>query len=180
MKLLKSLVLALLLIPSACIAKQPYAHNENSIVKVLCQEGSGSATRVGPTDYISVAHVVTLTKCTVNGTPIKATYVNTKQDFATFTGPVGTDFMKVSCDGYHYEEGYVMRGYAYGDDTPWFEPVIFITKDKDGIATFVGNDFPGMSGGPVIDVNGRITGTVNIQNPTGSVDLHDTIVCKRK
>lgn len=161
-------------------SRPPFAHNEKAIVKVLCKEGSGSATRVGPTEYISVAHVIRLTECKVNNTPITTTYINDKQDFATFTGPVGTDLIKISCKGYRYEEGYVMRGYAYGDDTPWFEPVIFITKDSDGLSTFVGDAHPGMSGGPVIDRDGRTTGTVNTKDPTGSVDLRDTIVCKRK
>jgi len=187
MKLL-SFLIALLIIPTSCSAgPKPYDHNPNSIVQVVCMDDGGksgwfgSATRIAPHTYVSVTHVTSEHNCKVNGTAITVTYTNVEQDFSVFTGPEGTAFLPVSCKGFKKGKAYVMRGYAGGGTDDFFQPVIFTMYDlQTHLALFVGNDFPGMSGGPIIDSRGRITGTVNISDPTGGVDLRDTILCRRK
>jgi hypothetical protein len=178
-KLLEIIAAAIGLGSPTPVDHQPYQHAEAAIVRVDCDKWRGSATRVGPTTYISVAHVMSGTGCKVGGEGTKVTYINEKQDFAVFEGKYGKEVIQISCDGYRYKEPYIMRGYAGGGEDNFFQPVIFVAKWA-GFATFVGEDFPGMSGGPVIDVKGRITGTVNIGNPTGSVDLKDTVICRSK
>lgn len=157
-------------------AAEPYQHDEGAIVKVVCKEGTGSATRVGKNTYISVDHVTSNTNCTVNGTPIIITYTDPRQDFSTFLGPSGLATIPVSCKGYKHKEAYIARGYAFGGTDIFFQPLLAVTKYEKWWA-FVGEVFPGMSGGPVIDADGKTTGTVNIRNPSGSIDLSETIVC---
>jgi hypothetical protein len=147
-----------------------------AIVLVVCDQGVGSATRVTENAYISVAHVTSLGNCTVDGTKITVTHSDAEQDFSTFIGPKGKDTLDISCDGFTRLEGYVSRGHAYGDPNVWFQPVIAVAEYK-GKWAFVGDIFPGMSGGPIVDKDGRITGVNNIANPSAGVDLKDTVVC---
>lgn len=158
-------------------AIEPYQHDEGAIVKVLCNEGSGTATRVGKNTYISVDHVTRNTGCTVNGTPIMVTYADPRKDFSTFLGPSGSETIAISCKGFKSGEAYISRGYAFGGPDVWFEPVVAVTKYK-GFWAFAGHHFPGMSGGPILDSEGKTTGTVNILNPTGGLDLSETPVCQ--
>jgi hypothetical protein len=158
-------------------AQEPYTHDEGAIVKVTCEEGSGSATRVGKNTYISVDHVTRNTDCKVDGKTIEVTYFDRKRDLSTFIGPEGKKTIEISCDGYRQMEGYVARGYAFGRDELWFQPLVYVTT-YFGFHVFAGEVYPGMSGGPILDKEGRITGTVNIRNPAGSVDLSTTPICR--
>lgn len=164
--------------PPVDLGPPPVTDPTFPIVRVDCATGFGSATHVGGGKYISVNHVTSLIGCKVNGVPIHVTYADKKKDFSTFTGPVLPSAVKISCDGFKRKDIYVMRGYAFASSAPWFQPVI-AAVEYEGFMTFVGDDFPGMSGGPVLDTKGRITGTVNIGNPTGGVDLKYTPICRK-
>ena len=173
-----AVVLAALLLASPVSAhEEPYQHDEGAIVKVVCNLGSGSATRVGRNTYISVHHVTKNTGCRVHGVPIEVTYSDESRDFSTFLGPSGLETIPISCQGYQTGNAYIARGYAFGGDEPWFQPVMAVARYEE-LWAMLGDIFPGMSGGPVIDKGGRIVGTVNIMNPSGSVSLSDTPVCQ--
>lgn len=183
-KVLRSLVCSLLLLgTTSSVAREPIApftHNPEAIVRVVCKEGVGSATRVREDGlFVSVDHVTRNTECKVGGQELKMTYVNAEQDFSTFMGPAGKAVIPFSCRGIKFNQPYVMRGYPAMADALFFMPVLFVAKYYKWY-TYVGNVYPGMSGGPVLDKDGNTVGTVNVGNPTGGVALADTVLCKGK
>lgn len=179
-RLVKTLIapLSTLLLGASAPADPPkdYAHAESAIVRVECGRRVGTASRVGHDTYISVHHVTRTPDCLVDGQPIEVTYSNEAQDFSTFRGPAGTTRLAISCEGFKVGGFYIARGYASGGYSLFFQPLQYVTGFRH-YSVFIGDLFPGMSGGPILDSKGRITGTVNIGNPSGGVDLRETPVC---
>lgn len=156
------------------------------IKRVLCDEGRGTAFRVGQNHWASVAHVTSMTNCEVEGQAIAITDQDGPHDFARFDTETGTpNGLKVNCDGFIPGRWYWAVGHAHG--APFqIEIALYATYrvSRDGKHELIGpyTVIPGMSGGPVLDEDGAVVGTVNsyVENTSTSFsrELKDTSICR--
>lgn len=153
--------------------------------RVNCDEGSGSAFRVGGNHWMSVAHVTGLHHCTINGAPITVTEQDGARDFSRFdTRQAMPNGLKVNCHGFIPGQWYWSTGFALGKP---FQTAIALyatyAHAPNGMRVLIGpfTVIPGMSGGPIMDGSGAVVGTVNAYLPgTGisfSRELKTTSVC---
>lgn len=177
-----AMMAAFLLGSTPTAAKEPFSAPSDAIVRIQCGPAVGTATHIGGGLYTSANHVTTYGECKVNGEVVADIRGNEKNDFSTFRGPVLPRHIKVSCKGFTDGETYKAVGYAFArTETMTFPWIATAVPDPAGIfKTFVGEAIPGMSGGPVIDRYGRITGTVNMRWPTRSLPLKETTVCRSR
>lgn len=177
------LALLLLAIPQPASARD-YPHNPRTIVRVECHwPGAGSigtAVKIGPNTYITAAHVVDKGACKIGDAPVAVTWSGSPLiDFATLTGPSSDDFLPMSCKGFKAGQVYAARGYAHGGFDLALQPWLSTTIPwvKGGLSVFIGEAYPGMSGGPLLDRGGRVRGIVNTRMPSMSLSLKLTPVC---
>jgi len=170
--------LTLLLGSSTALASEPYSVNEKAIVKVVCQEGIGTAFKIAQDKYVSAKHVVSKTECTIDGKPISNVDITDKEDIATFTGPHTPNWVKVSCKGFEENKTYVAIGYGLGFPITMQNPWISTDYVQQGYNTFIGEGLPGMSGGPVINRKGEVTGIVTMRWPTRGYALKFSKICE--
>jgi hypothetical protein len=160
----------------------PYSHDEAAIVRVFCTNplgtSVGTAVKVGPGEYITAAHVVDSGQCHIGIVPIVVTHLDKLRDFATFTGPVSAAVVRISCDGFKPGRVYEARGFAGGEFTNISFPWQATELASWPWTVFVGEAIPGMSGGPLIDRKGRVTGVVNMRWPARSLPLSRTGLCQ--
>lgn len=163
--------------PSPVPADEPYSHDPAAIVKVECDGGWGTAVKIGPSSYITAAHVIDAGGCKVGGAGITLTAVDPSLDFAAFIGPNSNHVIPLSCDGYRAGKIYVARGYAAGFGVNIRVPWLATELTDAGQALMIGDAIPGMSGGPLIDRKGRVTGIVNQRAASRSLPLDRTSLC---
>jgi hypothetical protein len=177
-------VLALMLAPvpasdSLRFVQYPLVH------KISCDEGSGTGFRIGLNHWLSVAHVTAMHNCDVDGQKIAVTEQNGSEDFSRFDTPMGVpNGFRVNCGGFIPGHWYYAVGHAQG--LP-FQTLLAVyatyAKYADGKRILIGEyDFiPGMSGGPVMDAEGQVVGTVNAFIPDTPIslsrELKDTSIC---
>ena len=155
------------------------------IHKVSCDEGSGTAFRVGVNHWMSVAHVTAMHNCAVDGAKVSVTEQDGARDFSRFdTMNAVPNGFRVSCVGFLPGRWYWAIGHAKGLAIQTAIPVYATyAKAPDGKRVLIGPyDFiPGMSGGPVLDELGQVVGTVNAYLPGTPIslsrELKDTSVC---
>ena len=153
--------------------------------QVICDEGKGTAFRIGANHWLSVAHVTSLTACKIDGHSLTLTGQDTGKDFTQFdTDNAVPNGLKVNCGGFIPGHWYWAAGYAEG--APFQTGLaVYATfaKDPSGKRVLIGERafIPGMSGGPVMDETGAVVGTVNaFYVGTGislSRELKDTAIC---
>jgi S1-C subfamily serine protease len=161
--------------------------------------GSGTVTVIGKNRVLTAHHVIASestgdTACFVDGKLTKTVYDNPTLDVSVLEVPLGnTAVTQIGCDGFIKDRAYFMIGYAWGTDFAMQEGIFngsygdIGAEDPDGsqrhvmphVAEFDGAVFPGMSGGPVIGVDGRIYGIINAGGEHDSIfrDLKDTPLC---
>lgn len=153
--------------------------NTAPIVQLVCEKALGTAVKVGDDKYVTAAHVVAGTGlCTIGGVPIRDVQISSSQDYAEFRGPFAKIRAKFRCRPFHSGEEYLAMGYAMGAPFITFSPWTashFQIEDKQ---VFTGEAIPGMSGGAVIDQDGRVIGIVNQRWPARSLPLKQTPLCK--
>ena len=167
-----------LLCAAPTMPSDTFAHDEAAIVLVDCIATTGSAFKVGPNSYATAAHVVDSPACMVAGEPIKVTHFDRERDYATFIGPSSPAVLRVSCEGFRGARLYIARGFpqgAFNIYAPWQSLGITL----GGWAVFSGEAIPGMSGGPVMDDQGRAVGVVSKRWPPRAMALRSTGYCKR-
>lgn len=139
---------------------------ETGIVRVDCADSAGTAFRVGPNLYISVAHVTSGKGCTINSEPVKVTY--THGDFTSFVSGDSSDkWLAIDCGGFVPKHHYIAIGYARDLDTLTSVDLTATGLNQGGEAILLGVFvvIPGMSGGPIVDAGtGSVVGTVNAYN----------------
>lgn len=179
--------LALCLLPTLVSATLPQVYvttDDPRIVLVNCDEGRGTAFRVGPHHYVSVAHVTSANGCTING---KSFTVRRQEGDFTYLTMRGDEpgLMRVDCGGFIEGRKYIALGHARGQH---FLTAVNLIATGDMIGEFsrlvgIATVIPGQSGGPIVDaVTLRPVGTVNVYNAasgeSGSVSLSSTSLCK--
>lgn len=173
------LVAAAALCLSSSAQAKPYSFDPDTIVQVVCADGTGTAVKIGDDEYVTAAHVAVNVGCKVGDTPISNIRYGEK-DVAVFTGPKSSKKIKYRCSGFHAGETYIALGYAYVKPDLTYEPLIAADLELDGYQSFVGEIIPGQSGGAVIDRQGRVVGIVNMRWPARSLALRNTPLCGRK
>jgi hypothetical protein len=181
-QLLLTLALPFMLAPAPVSTEYNLAGG-HGIERVDCTEGAGTAFRVGPRLYVSVAHVTGMSACKVDGEPLTITYRH--GDFSAFTVPdASKEWLKIDCGGFVAGRHYIALGYARGLDT---EASVDLTgtpfsQNDEAILLGVFTVQPGQSGGPIVDAgSGEVVGTVNAadweQGVSFSVPLKGTKLC---
>lgn len=156
---------------------------EDAIVRVTCDVAGGrsvgTASHVGNGVYTTADHVVDQGTCTVKGQAIYNIKSDKVHDFATFAGPVLKDRVKFTCRNFRSGRHYLAVGYPGRLSFQVMEAWNSTPFQLAGYRVFVGNGYPGMSGGPVLDKNGHMTGIVNMRWPTRSMPLRSTHLCDK-
>ena len=177
-----------LLVPTAVTPQTAdyIAFNQYPLIhQVSCREGSGTAFRVGPRHFYSVAHVTALHQCKVDGKPIKVTEQDGLHDFSQFDVDLpARKHLGINCTGFIPGHWYWSVGYAFG--APFQTSIaLYATaaRDGNGRRVLLGQHtvIPGMSGGPIFDEVGRVVGLVNAYIPGSPIslsrELRDTDAC---
>lgn len=171
---------------SATPAENPIGTTQYPLVhQVVCDRAKGTAFRIGPTTFLSVAHVTSNTGCTIDGYYFTARN-DGESDFSILDVPSDKlGGFKINCDGFIPGEWYYAIGYAQG--LPWQQTVTILAtyvKIPNGMRLLLGSPtvIPGMSGGPVINSRGEVVGTVNMYTRGAPLSysraLRDTEVCR--
>jgi hypothetical protein len=169
------------------LAETPMTHPY--VKQVNCDKVRGTAFKVAANKYLSVNHVTQNTGCKIEGKPVFVTYNDPHGDFSIISiydpEPGG---IEISCDGFQDGGVYEAIGFARGD--PQSVAILLrATKVPNlpsllrGWSMFMGVEYviPGMSGGAILDPQGRAVGMVNAYfAPFGlswSRSLKDTALC---
>ena len=160
----------------------------NLVEKIECGPYIGTGARIDTSTVITAQHVVNAGHCKASGSAAVDINDEPGHDFTTLRATNPSDMrIAISCEGYVEGREYFAVGYAFGDD--------FVVQHLTGtggrvrhgkfagLAILHGNTFPGMSGGPVVDINGAVVGIVNAGPTNGyslslSRPLADTYLCK--
>jgi hypothetical protein len=154
---------------------------------VVCDKGRGTAFRIGPRRFLSVAHVTSNEGCTIEGQPITVIENDGARDFSIIEAglPKG-GAEQIDCRGFVKSKWYWSVGYAWG--LPYQTTVALYSTaftDDAGKQIFIGKHtvIPGMSGGKVVDPEtGAVVGVINSYHPLFGLSfsraLKDTSVCR--
>jgi hypothetical protein len=153
----------------------------DAVKQVECQQVAGTAF-IANHHLISVAHVTNNPGCAVNGEAIQPIEEGALDLSSEPSVPKG---LRINCGGFHVGEKYWALGYAYGLHIQRAIPLVGTGEFNElGMAILFGSPtvIPGMSGGPIINEQAEVVGTVNIFYPghpySGSQELRGTSLCK--
>lgn len=138
----------------------PFRYSFAVIPQLECASGKGTGIQLDGDRILTAAHVATRGPCGVNGVPVTTEFVSPDRDIAVVKGanPYGVRAI-LSCDGIAPGERYLAAGYALGGP-PNIEPLVGTTQRQGDAVVMRGRVYPGMSGGPVIDSDGRVVGVI--------------------
>ncbi len=175
--------------------------DRDSSPKMKCSRGTGTGVVISRDTMLTASHVVTGGKtCTVqdtnsnDGSPATLDHDDVSNDFATMRGRFRGKPVEVNCGGFVTGETYYINGYPYGNARITVPAVATSqyanSRPVKGPTTkrlreLNGSSHPGMSGGPIIDGDGRVVGIVsarpvNDRSITMAKELKDTFICADK
>lgn len=162
--------------------------NIPQIKMVECMDGSGTAWRNGVGSYVTAGHVAVMQGCEIDGEPINITYISEDLDIAVMRTKVFGVPLEIDCGG--LPDGLPVAGIGYAEGLPMQRVIFAIPSDKlteishwKHFRTLYGDErfIPGMSGGIVINREGKVVGLVNGYNSGGpisySLPLSETPLC---
>ena len=171
-------------------ASEPVFTNIPQVKMVMCTEGSGTAWRNGIGSYVTAGHVAIMDGCEIDGEPIEVTYLSEEYDIATLRTHVWGVPLPIDCGG--EPDGEATAGVGYAEGLPFQRVIFAIASDKltafeqwKHFRTLYGEEqyIPGMSGGPVLNQEGKVIGLVNGYNTIAPVsysqELKGTPLCSR-
>lgn len=173
-------------------APTPWLIDHDTIPRISCilpgAMGTGTGIVIDSDRVITAKHVVERGLCSVDGNEIESIHplIGT-QDFVEIKlkRPAFQIRALLSCDGFKEGEEYLATGYALSGHKAVTQLVLGSKTKDNGSRTYLRGSFtPGMSGGPVSDLRGRIVGIVNAYSLHGvtlaySIALKETHICQR-
>lgn len=178
--------------------KNSYFINLDTVKLIYCSVNGhivvGSGVVIGKNRIITANHVVyDSDACMIEQKEVKIVKQYPEIDFAVLSMDLGDEvpITPISCDGFVVGDTYFSIGYSYGTD-------FAMTKLKNtnnlmdfpktqqypfyshGLNLLNGLAFEGMSGGPIINMDGQIVGITNMSNQgsmVGSRSLSETPLC---
>jgi hypothetical protein len=183
----------------------PPSINLSAIRYIYCTKGdsgyTGSAFLIGDHELATARHVAHGDKCydVATHTQVKMFYEDTRHDFALMVAPslpTNIPYLRYRCDGIKAGHPYMSYGVTdFQQDVPILrENTIRATKDiikeddavdefphSKGMRLFDGAIAPGMSGGPVTDIDGYVVAVNNAGDghQTLLFDIKDSALCKK-
>jgi S1-C subfamily serine protease len=168
--------------PAQPVPAQPHEIPYAAITLVRCGDFAGTAFHIGNGRYITAYHVIAEggNECTIGLNKVTVAGVEKSLDVAELRGPVIDAKFQLNCSGFKPGHEYLAVGYAGGVYRTNL-PLIYSTFGHDpenGNGQFIGADMiPGMSGGPLVGEDYRVSG-INLQRwPSRARDLRDTYLC---
>lgn len=155
---------------------------------------SGSGVRIDSDLVLTALHVIGSPTCTVGGVltppePATLVFADGTLDYAVLrVASHRASRIEINCDGFKPGETYMAFGYPYGSQFAALHLIGTAAKvgfagPFRGLSILRGTVYHGVSGGAVVDSEGRVTGIVNAM-PEGepqawSRALKDTYLCAK-
>lgn len=145
-------------------ATTTYTINLHSVHFLRCDGRTGTAETIGQNTLLTAEHVVgDSTTCTVNDRPVTITAKDEELDYAVldYASEPRSQKFPISCEGFITGREYFAIGYAHGLDFVITKGVATARFDNTKhLRILSGRAYSGMSGGPIVDVNGVQVGIV--------------------
>lgn len=173
-------ILAFLVIPYAAGTKSYSPSTESPplgnfplglVARIDCEAGSGTAWVIGPELMMSADHVTNSGNCSINGVPVYVVNSDKRLDYSFISAPLKSEVpaIPITCKParHSYTFGFpdgVMTGsiiHRIGNKVSSETAEIYDT------VVYTGATYPGMSGGPVFNERGEVTGILIGSNISG-------------
>ncbi len=170
-------------VPEPEAMPSPFFVNLALVGQPHCGKALGSGSWIDGQTFLTAAHVTVNGPCSIGGMPAETVYENEDIDIAVLRPATSiSERMPISCARPRRGDDYFAVGYARGR---MFVIQRYVAEGirRDGLATFRGQGYQGMSGGPVVDRDGRqVAVLVKILKDGMPVmfarPLADTYLCK--